>query len=153
MENHLQIPDLTSLPGVATKLLELLKERRVVAFYGDMGAGKTTLIKALCDKLMVIESTSSPSFGLINEYSSEKGLLIYHFDFYRIRSIEEAFDLGYEEYFYSGNYCFIEWPEKIQSLLPEDTVKISIRVNENDSRVLELEFGDQAAWRYPKNSL
>ena len=146
MANHLQIPDLTSLPGVASELLELLKERRVVAFYGDMGAGKTTLIKALCDKLMVIDSTSSPSFGLINEYSSEKGLLIYHFDFYRIRSIEEAFDLGYEEYFYSGNYCFIEWPEKIQSLLPEETVKISIRVNENDGRVLELEFGDQATY-------
>ena len=146
MANYLQIPDLTSLPGVASKLLEILKERRVVAFYGDMGAGKTTLIKALCDKLMVIDSTSSPSFGLINEYSSEKGLLVYHFDFYRIRSIEEAFDLGYEEYFYSGNYCFIEWPDKIQSLLPEDTVKISIRVNENDGRVLELEFGDQAAY-------
>ena len=146
MANHLQIPDLTSLPGVASELLELLKERRVVAFYGDMGAGKTTLIKALCDKLMVIDSTSSPSFGLINEYSSEKNLLVYHFDFYRIRSIEEAFDLGYEEYFYSGNYCFIEWPEKIQSLLPEDTVKISIRVNENDGRILEMEFGDQAAY-------
>ena len=146
MANHLQIPDLKSLPEVASKLLELLKERRVVAFYGDMGAGKTTLIKALCDKLMVIDSTSSPSFGLINEYSSEKNLLVYHFDFYRIRSIEEAFDLGYEEYFYSGNYCFIEWPEKIQSLLPEDTVKISIRVNENDGRILEMEFGDQAAY-------
>ena len=146
MANHLQIPDLKSLPEVASKLLELLKERRVVAFYGDMGAGKTTLIKALCDKLMVIDSTSSPSFGLINEYSSEKNLLVYHFDFYRIRSIEEAFDLGYEEYFYSGNYCFIEWPEKIQSLLPEETVKISIRVNENDGRVLELEFGDQATY-------
>ena len=145
MVNHLKIPDLTYLPGVASKLLELLEERRVVAFYGDMGAGKTTLIKAICDKLKVIDSTSSPSFGLINEYSLEKDLLVYHFDFYRIRSIEEAFDLGYEEYFYSGNYCFIEWPEKIQSLLPDDTVKISIRVNENDCRVLELEFGDQAA--------
>ena len=137
MLKDIQIPGLDSLPGAAAKMLKILDDKRVVAFFGNMGAGKTTFIKALCDQLEVTDATGSPSFGLINEYRSKGGATVYHFDFYRIREIEEAFDLGYEEYFFSGSYCFIEWPEKIESLLPEDTVRVKISVTENESRVLQ----------------
>ena len=137
----IQISGLSVLPEAASKLLEALGDRHVVAFFGDMGAGKTTLIKAICDKLEVTDATSSPSFGLINEYSSDDGLTVYHFDFYRIRNLEEVYDLGYEEYLYSGHYCFMEWPEKIESLLPENTARVYIRVDQNDARTVELKKG------------
>ena len=137
----IQIPELQALPEAASALLEAMGERRVAAFFGDMGAGKTTLIKAICDRLEVKDATSSPSFGLINEYSSDEGLTVFHFDFYRIRDLEEVYDLGYEEYFYSGHYCFIEWPEKVESLLPENTAMVYIRVADNDERSVELLTG------------
>jgi tRNA threonylcarbamoyladenosine biosynthesis protein TsaE len=99
---------------------------RVFAFYGQMGAGKTTFIKAICSELGVSDIVQSPTFSIINEYKTKAGELVFHFDFYRIRSIIEVFDIGYEDYLYSGNYCFIEWPELVESLLPENTVRIYI---------------------------
>ncbi len=99
---------------------------RVFAFYGQMGAGKTTFIKAICSELGVSDIVQSPTFSIINEYKTKAGESVFHFDFYRIRSIIEVFDIGYEDYLYSGNYCFIEWPELVESLLPENTVRIYI---------------------------
>ncbi len=99
---------------------------RIFAFYGQMGAGKTTFIKAICSELGVSDIVQSPTFSIINEYKTLAGESVFHFDFYRIRSIIEVFDIGYEDYLYSGNYCFIEWPELVESLLPENTVRIYI---------------------------
>jgi tRNA threonylcarbamoyladenosine biosynthesis protein TsaE len=113
------------LPAVV-QLLEAYPLSRVFAFYGKMGAGKTTFIKVLCQHLGAVDIVQSPSFAIINEYKTRTEESIFHFDFYRIRKIEEAFDIGYEDYFYSGSWCFIEWPELIEELLPEGTVKISI---------------------------
>ena len=127
------------LDEVARKLLNAYPERKVFAFYGEMGAGKTTFIKALCRVLDVSDVTSSPTFGLINEYITTEGDSIYHFDFYRIENLEEVFDIGYEEYIYSGQYCFIEWPEKIESELPPETVNVSLHVADNDVRTIEVE--------------
>ncbi len=111
----------------AHQLLENYAADRVFLFYGKMGAGKTTLINALCKALAVQDSTSSPTFSIVNEYASATGS-IYHFDFYRLKEEEEALDLGYEEYFYSGDYCFVEWPEKIPNLLPEGAIHIHLEV-------------------------
>jgi len=134
----LLIPSLEALPAAAAEMLDALGEKRIVAFFGEMGVGKTTFIKALCDALEVTDTTSSPSFGLINEYISEGSPKVYHIDFYRLRDVVEAYDLGYEEYLYSGHYCFLEWPEKIEGLLPEDTVKAYMKVNENGKRIIEM---------------
>ena len=106
--------------------------KRIFALKGVMGAGKTTLTKALCQEIGVKDVVLSPTFALINEYRTGQGESVYHLDFYRIQSLSEAFDLGYEEYFYSGSYCFIEWPEKIGQLLPSDCVYIDISINNND---------------------
>lgn len=107
------------------KALIASTEARVFAFYGDMGAGKTTFIRALCDAVGVKDVVSSPTFSIVNEYITSSSS-VYHFDFYRIKSTQEAWDMGHEDYFYSGAYCFIEWPEKIDGLLPEDYLAISI---------------------------
>jgi tRNA threonylcarbamoyladenosine biosynthesis protein TsaE len=123
---------LEELPVIARKILDEYPEERVFAFYGDLGAGKTTFIKALCQILGVTEEVTSPSFSIINEYEAGGIDLIYHFDFYRIKKLEEVLDLGYEEYFYSTDYCFLEWPDKIDELLPESYVYISITKSEND---------------------
>ena len=130
-----KITSQSELPGVAEKLLELAGSDRVFTLQGAMGAGKTTLIKALCAQLGVKDATSSPTFSLVNEYRSEDGSPVYHFDFYRIKSESEAYDMGYEDYLYSGNYCFIEWPEKIADLIPKDCVKIEIRVEEETRHI------------------
>lgn len=114
------------LEEAAETIIRLAGLRTVIAFYGAMGAGKTTLIKALCQVLGSADLVTSPTFALINQYFDGKQNPIYHFDFYRIHSLNEAMDMGYEEYFFSGNYCLIEWPEKIESLLPSGTVKVSI---------------------------
>ena len=111
----------------------------VFAFYGEMGAGKTTFIKALCRELQVQDTVTSPSFALVNEYRTKQGEMVFHFDFYRIKSIREAFDLGYEEYFFGASYCFIEWPEKIEELLPETVVNVNIKVLKDGSRDIEAE--------------
>lgn len=132
-----QISNLSALGDSVKLLLKTFPEERVFAFYGAMGAGKTTFIKALCRELGSADYVTSPTFALINEYSTSNGSVIYHFDFYRIKKIEEAFDLGYEDYIYSGNYCFIEWPEMIESLLPEGIVEVRIREAEKGVRVVE----------------
>jgi len=134
---HTQIKDISALKDTARQLLNYFPEDRIFAFYAAMGAGKTTFIKALCRELGSVDNITSPTFALINEYSTDKGSLIYHFDFYRIKKLEEAYDLGYEDYIYSGNYCFIEWPEMIQSLLPEGIIEVKMEEAENGNRIFE----------------
>lgn len=136
---QIQIPELSVLQDSAKLLLRNFPEDRVFAFYGAMGAGKTTLIKAICRALGSNDNITSPTFALINEYSTGQQSIIYHFDFYRIKKLEEAYDLGYEDYIYSGNYCFIEWPEMIESLLPEGIVQVRIKETENGARLVEAE--------------
>jgi len=123
---------LSEMPGIARKIINEYPDQRVFAFFGDLGAGKTTLIKELCSVLGTNDEVTSPSFAIINEYEVGGIDLIYHFDFYRIKKLEEVMDIGYEEYLYSGNYCFLEWADKIEELLPETCVYITITKNEND---------------------
>ena len=136
---QIQIPELSALQDSAKLLLGNFQEDRVFAFYGAMGAGKTTLIKAICRALGSKDNITSPTFALINEYSTGQQSIIYHFDFYRIKKLEEAYDLGYEDYIYSGNYCFIEWPEMIESLLPEGIVEVRIKETKKGARLVEAE--------------
>ncbi|OPZ98590.1 MAG: tRNA threonylcarbamoyladenosine biosynthesis protein TsaE [Bacteroidetes bacterium ADurb.Bin408] len=129
-----------SVPGlddVAAYLIKLIPEYNIFAFYGQMGAGKTTLIKRIGHLLGTTDLTTSPTFAIINEYNTASGEKIYHFDFYRIKDASEAYDIGYEEYFYSHYPCFIEWPEKIQELLPENHVRIDITVSDA-TRIIEI---------------
>ena len=126
---NVSLPD---IPVIARKILDEYPDERIFALYGELGAGKTTLIKALCNALGVTEEVTSPSFAIINEYEAGGIDLIYHFDFYRIKKLEEVMDIGYEEYLYSGYYCFLEWAEKIEELLPDTYVFINITKNERD---------------------
>jgi tRNA threonylcarbamoyladenosine biosynthesis protein TsaE len=123
---------LDELPGIAGKILESYPHEAVFALYGDLGAGKTTLIKAFCQELEVTDEVTSPSFAIVNEYHCRHDELVYHFDFYRIKKLEEVLDIGYEEYLYSEWYCFLEWADKIEELLPESYVQITIEKNEKD---------------------
>ncbi len=132
-----KISDLSELRNSAQLLLANFPEDRVFAFYGSMGAGKTTLIKSICMELGSSDYVTSPTFALINEYTVSDGSVIYHFDFYRIKKLDEAFDLGYEDYIYSGNYCFIEWPERIESLLPDGYIEVRIKETNDGVRLLE----------------
>lgn len=122
---EITVQHLDELADAAQKIIAHTSQKRVFAFYGSMGAGKTTLIKELVHALGVQEHTSSPTFSIVNEYASPQGP-VYHFDFYRLKDEQEAFDMGYEEYLYSGHYCFIEWPERIENLLPTDCQHIEI---------------------------
>ncbi len=122
---------LDDLPAIAAKIMSAFPQN-IIAFYGEMGAGKTTFIKVLCEYLGVATSEiCSPTYSIVNEYLTADNRCVYHFDFYRIKSEQEAFDMGYEEYLYSGNYCFIEWPEKIENLLPVEVLKIHIEADSN----------------------
>jgi tRNA threonylcarbamoyladenosine biosynthesis protein TsaE len=132
------VSTLDSLPALAVLFLADFPDHRIFAFRGDLGAGKTTFIKVLCEQLGVKDAMSSPSFSLVNEYHDEKGNPIYHFDLYRLRSPEEAFDIGMEEYLYSGNYCFVEWPERAEGILPEETVHVKITTSDDEGRVIEV---------------
>lgn len=132
------INHLNELSKVAAEFLEYVGEKTIFALYGPMGVGKTTFVKAIAECLGVEDDVSSPTFAIINEYVTEKGDAIYHFDFYRVNNITEAMDFGYEEYFFSGNKCFIEWPEKIAELLPEDIVNCYFSENPDGSRVLKV---------------
>ncbi|HJP62242.1 MAG TPA: tRNA (adenosine(37)-N6)-threonylcarbamoyltransferase complex ATPase subunit type 1 TsaE [Mucilaginibacter sp.] len=132
---ELPVKSISELKGAAEKLIRFAGEEKIFLFYGDMGAGKTTFIKSLCECLGVTEPTSSPTFSIINEYQATSSK-IYHFDFYRLKKQEEALDMGYEEYFYSDNYSFIEWPEKIAGLLPDHYIRVDLNVLSNNERLL-----------------
>jgi len=135
----IKIHNIADIDFAAAKLLKGFEGQMVFAFFGEMGAGKTTFIQALCRKLDVIEVVNSPTFTIVNEYHTENGNSIYHFDFFRIKKIEEVYDFGYEDYFYSGNYCFIEWPELITDILPDNAVLVKINVDQGGTRILEIE--------------
>ena len=126
-----------ALPEAARTFVRAIDQATVFAFYGKMGAGKTTFIKAVCEALGVTDVVNSPTFSIVNEYRSDTtGELIYHFDFYRIQRLEEVYDMGYEDYFYSGALCFIEWPELVEDLLPGDAVKVQIEEQPDGSRTI-----------------
>ena len=136
---EIKINGIEGLEEAAKAFVAAMGERSVFAFYGKMGAGKTTFIKPLCKALGIEDIVNSPTFALVNEYRSDTtGELVYHFDFYRINKIEEVYDMGYEDYFYSGAVCLIEWPELVEDLLPDDAVKVEIVENADGSRTLTL---------------
>jgi tRNA threonylcarbamoyladenosine biosynthesis protein TsaE len=130
---------LQHIPAIAAQLFELAHQKKIWAFYGDLGAGKTTLIKAICEACGVTTEVSSPTFSLVNQYQTKLENPVFHFDFYRIKNLEEAYDIGYEEYFDSGNLCLIEWPEKIEPLLAkEDVLYISLTKTNESTRDIEV---------------
>lgn len=131
---------LHEINDIAQQLIAAINNYHLIAFYGEMGMGKTTLIKAVCQQLQVEDNIQSPTFSIVNQYQSGNGEIIYHFDFYRMKNEEEALDFGVEEYFYSGNYCFMEWAEKIPNLLPENTVRVLISQKENKKRLITIHY-------------
>ena len=148
----IKIQDIDHIREAAREFIGHIGDHRVFAFYGKMGAGKTTFVKAICEELGVDDVITSPTFAIINEYTAtpsttavnsssftlHSSLQIYHFDFYRIKKLEEVYDMGYEDYFYSGALCFIEWPELIEEILPDDAVRVSIAEQEDGSRVVSF---------------
>lgn len=132
---EIRIQNIEGIKQAAVEFVAAMGDDKVFAFYGEMGTGKTTFIKAICECLGIEDVITSPTFAIVNEYSFPT---IYHFDFYRIKKIEEVFDMGFEDYFYSGHLCFIEWPELVESLLPEDTIKVSITQQPDGSRIVKL---------------
>ena len=133
----IQIPSLEKMPQAVEQFIAAMADRKVFAFYGKMGAEKTTFIKELCNALGTDDEVNSPTFAIVNEYATPQGP-IFHFDFYRIKKEEEVYDIGYEDYVYSGNLCFMEWPELIEDMLPEDTVRVNIVENEDGTRTLTM---------------
>lgn len=134
---EITINSLEQIHDAARRFIEAMGDNTVFAMYGKMGAGKTTFTKAVCECLGVEDVINSPTFAIVNEYRSVSGELIYHFDFYRIRKIEEVYDMGYEDYFYSGALCFIEWPELVEGLLPQEAVRVTIEEREDGSRLVK----------------
>ncbi len=132
------ISSLDAINEAAKQFVAAMGNNRVFAFYGKMGAGKTTFIKALCTELGVDDVITSPTFAIVNEYTAGDGSPIYHFDFYRIKKLDEVYDMGYEDYFYNGGLCLIEWPELIESLLPEDAVEVHIAEQPDGTRTIEF---------------
>ena len=151
---EIRIQDIEHIREAAQEFIANIGERRVFAFYGKMGAGKTTFVKAICEELGVEDVITSPTFAIVNEYGTpsnfpclggdqksslsreDLGGSIYHFDFYRIKKLEEVYDMGFEDYFYSGALCFIEWPELIEDILPDDAVRVSIEEQDDGSRII-----------------
>ena len=151
MSTTIRIESLEKIQEAAKNFVANMGDNTVFAFYGKMGAGKTTFVKAICEELGVEDTITSPTFAIVNEYRSDlAGELIYHFDFYRIKKLDEVYDMGYEDYFYSGAICFIEWPELIEELLPEGTVKVSIKELPDGSRSVRL---DPSTTPYTHSSL
>ena len=132
------ITDIEHIGDAARQFVDAIGDHRVFAFYGSMGAGKTTFIKAICEQLGVEDVITSPTFAIVNEYETNDRP-IFHFDFYRIKRLEEVYDMGYEDYFYSGSLCFIEWPELIEELLPDDAVRVTITEQPDGSRTVSME--------------
>ena len=138
-EKEFHVQGVEGLAEVSEYLISQRGEADVVAFYGPMGAGKTTLIKDLCHHMGVTDEVNSPTFAIVNEYVTDQGESVYHFDFYRIKKLEEAYDIGYENYFYSGRLCLIEWPELIEPLLPERYLRVDIRLGaSDDERIIKI---------------
>ena len=135
---EISINSLDEIKKAAQEFVAAMNDRRVFAFYGKMGAGKTTFIKAVCEELGVEDVINSPTFAIVNEYVDGEGEPIYHFDFYRIKKEQEVLDIGYEDYVYSGHVCFMEWPELIENLLPDDAVKVTIEEEEEGKRVVRF---------------
>lgn len=136
---QIEIHSTTDIAAAASQFIAHMGSSKVFAFYGKMGAGKTTFIKAVCEQLGVEDVITSPTFAIVNEYSApESGQTIYHFDFYRIKKLEEVYDMGYEDYFYSGSLCFLEWPELIEELLPDDVTRVTITEQPDGSRLIEF---------------
>ena len=135
---RIEIDSLSDLPRVADEVIEALDGRTVVLLRGGMGAGKTTLVSRIAARLGAEDTVTSPTFALVNQYEGTE-CRIYHFDFYRIDRIEEVFDLGYEEYFYSGDLCLVEWPEKIEPLIPDDAMVVRITAGDDERRIFEIE--------------
>jgi len=133
------LPSPDKLSEAAETFLPFTERYRVIVFAGEMGAGKTTFIQALCAALGIKEVVNSPTFALVNEYFTADGRSVYHFDLYRINRQEELLDIGYEDYFYSGNLCLVEWPEKAPDLIPDDALRVYIRVLDDESRILEID--------------
>ncbi|MFA8299672.1 MAG: tRNA (adenosine(37)-N6)-threonylcarbamoyltransferase complex ATPase subunit type 1 TsaE [Hyphomicrobiales bacterium] len=140
MKREIIVKDISELNNAAKILLSEFPEERVFAFFGEMGAGKTTFIKSICEEIQVEDIVNSPTFAIINEYYTVNQDSVYHFDFYRMKKQEEAFDIGFEDYLYSGNYCFIEWSEKVEDLLPDNIIIVKITENKiNHSRTISIE--------------
>jgi tRNA threonylcarbamoyladenosine biosynthesis protein TsaE len=136
---QINIKTLDDIHTAAQEFIAQMGDSRIFAFYGSMGAGKTTFVKALCEAMGVTDVVNSPTFAIVNEYDTPAGRPIYHFDFYRIKRLAEVYDMGYEDYFYGRGLCFIEWPELIEELLPEETVCVTIEEQPDGSRVISLE--------------
>lgn len=132
------IKDIENIKDAAAQFVKAMGDNTIFAFYGKMGAGKTTFIKSVCEELGVKDVINSPTFAIVNEYMDGRGNPIFHFDFYRIKKEQEVLDMGYEDYVYSGNVCFMEWPELIDDLLPEDTVRVTIVEEEDGSRRITM---------------
>ncbi|MCQ2305156.1 MAG: tRNA (adenosine(37)-N6)-threonylcarbamoyltransferase complex ATPase subunit type 1 TsaE [Bacteroidales bacterium] len=132
LQKEFEINSVEELSQVSEYLLGLREESDIIAFYGPMGAGKTTLIKNLCHRMGVTDEVNSPTFAIVNEYVTEEAESVYHFDFYRIKKLEEVYDIGYENYFYSGNLCLLEWPEMIEPLMPEKFIRVDIALGDTD---------------------
>lgn len=139
MNQQFEINSLDELNALAVEMANNMGKHNIWAFYGSMGAGKTTLIKQLCAALGVVQEVTSPTFNLINEYETGDGEIIYHFDFYRLNDVEEALNIGTDEYFHSGNLCLLEWPEKIEPLLPDDRRNITIQTRDENQRIVKIE--------------
>ena len=135
----IKIEDIEGLPEAAARFAEAMGSSRHFAFHAPMGAGKTTLIREIVARLGADDTVTSPTFAIVNQYTTREGKNIYHFDFYRINRLEEAYDFGYEEYFYSGNLCLVEWPEKIEELLPEEVMTVRIAVGDDEERTIEID--------------
>tara|TARA_B110000879_G_C11176307_1_gene516133 strand:+ start:2542 stop:2952 length:411 start_codon:yes stop_codon:yes gene_type:complete len=128
---------ISELKSVALQLIQYKKQKNIICFYGEMGVGKTTFIKEICKNLLVNDNVSSPTFSIVNQYKTKQNKIIYHFDFYRLETEEEAYDMGYEEYFFQNDLCLIEWPEKIERLIPEDIIKV-ILTKKGEQRIIEI---------------
>lgn len=136
---EIRIDHLDGIGEAAKKFVANMNDATVFAFYGKMGAGKTTFIKAVCEEMGIDDVITSPTFAIVNEYRADTtGEIVYHFDFYRIKKLDEVYDMGYEDYFYSGAVCFIEWPELVEELLPSDAVRVTIAENEDGSRTVSF---------------
>lgn len=136
---RIEIPSVDKVQEAARQFVCQMGDAKVFAFYGKMGAGKTTFIKAICQELGVEDVITSPTFALVNEYTAGDGSPIFHFDFYRVKKLEEVYDMGYEDYFYSGALCLMEWPELVEELLPQDAVAVTIHANADGSRSIDVE--------------